>query len=89
MLANISRLFADRCIDGIEADVERCRFFAESSPSIVTPLNKYIGYEAASKVAKQSLAENKTIRQVVIESGYVANGLLTEPSSTRHSTSSR
>ena len=40
LLANVSRLLADRCIDGIEADVERCREFAESSPSIVTPLNK-------------------------------------------------
>jgi len=78
LLANISRLLADRCIDGIEADVERCRNFAESSPSIVTPLNIYIGYEAAGKVAKQSLAENKTIRQVVIENGYVTDGLLTE-----------
>jgi fumarate hydratase class II len=78
LLANISRLLADRCIDGIEADVERCRTFAESSPSIVTPLNIYIGYEAAGKVAKQSLAENKTIRQVVIENGYVTDGLLTE-----------
>jgi len=78
LLSNISRLFADRCIDGIEADVDRCRTFAESSPSIVTPLNKYIGYEAAAKVAKQSLAENKTIRQVVVESGYVEQGLLTE-----------
>jgi fumarate hydratase, class II len=78
LLANISRLLADRCIDGIEADVERCRTFAESSPSIVTPLNTYIGYEAAAKVAKQSLAENKTIRQVVIENGYVTNGSLTE-----------
>jgi fumarate hydratase, class II len=77
LLANISRLLADRCIDGIEADVERCRIFAESSPSIVTPLNKYIGYEAAAKVAKQSLAENKTIRQVVIEGGYIKDGKLT------------
>jgi len=78
LLANISRLLADRCIDGIEADAERCRFFAESSASIVTPLNKYIGYEAAAKVAKLALAQNKTIRQVVIEGGYVADGLLTE-----------
>ena len=45
LLANVSRLFADRCIDGIEADVERCREYAESSPSIVTPLNRYIGYD--------------------------------------------
>jgi fumarate hydratase class II len=78
LLANISRLLADRCVDGIEADVERCRFFAESSPSIVTPLNKYIGYEAAAKVAKSALAQSKTIRQVVLESGYVAEGKLTE-----------
>ncbi|WP_131765345.1 class II fumarate hydratase [Candidatus Protofrankia californiensis] len=78
ILSTISRLFADRCVDGIVADVERCRRFAESSPSIVTPLNRYIGYEEAAKVAKQSLAEEKTIREVVLERGYVAAGALTE-----------
>jgi len=78
LLANISRLFADKCVDGIEADVERCRRYAESSPSIVTPLNKYIGYEEAASVAKQSLKEEKTIREVVIERGYIAAGKLTE-----------
>jgi len=78
LLANVSRLFADRCIDGITADVERCREYAESSPSVVTPLNRYIGYEAAAKVAKQSLAERKTIRAVVLENGYVERGDLTE-----------
>jgi fumarate hydratase, class II len=78
LLANASRLLADRCIDGITADVARCRELAESSPSVVTPLNRYLGYEAAAKVAKQSLAERKTIRQVVVEQGYVENGTLTE-----------
>ncbi|MBV9485206.1 MAG: class II fumarate hydratase [Frankiaceae bacterium] len=78
LLANISRLLADRVIDGIVADEERCRELAESSPSIVTPLNKYIGYENAAKVAKQSLKERKTIRQVVLEGGYVDRGDLTE-----------
>jgi len=78
LLANISRLLADRCIDGIVADVERCRELAESSPSIVTPLNKYVGYENAAKLAKQSLKERKTIRQVVLEGGYVDRGELTE-----------
>jgi fumarate hydratase class II len=77
LLAAISRLFADRCIDGIEADVERCREYAESSPSIVTPLNRYIGYEAAAKVAKQALAQRRTIREVVLENGYVDEGKLT------------
>ena len=78
LLANVSRLFADRCIDGIVADEERCREYAESSPSVVTPLNRYIGYEAAAKVAKQSLAERKTIREVVLEQGYVERGEITE-----------
>ncbi|MEY9213781.1 class II fumarate hydratase [Thermobifida halotolerans] len=78
LLANVSRVFADRCVSGITANEERCREYAESSPSIVTPLNRYIGYEEAAKVAKQSLAERKTIRQVVIERGYVADGRLTE-----------
>ena len=78
LLANVSRLLADRCVDGITANVEQCRSYAESSPSIVTPLNKYIGYEEAAKVAKQSLAERKTIRQVVLERGYVEQGKLTE-----------
>jgi len=78
LLANISRVFADRCVAGITANEERCREYAESSPSIVTPLNRYIGYEEAAKVAKQALAERKTIRQVVIERGYIAQGKLTE-----------
>jgi fumarate hydratase class II len=78
LLAKVSRLLADKTVDGIEADAERCRFYAEASPSIVTPLNRFIGYEEAAKVAKQALAENKTIRQVVLERGYVADGKLTE-----------
>ncbi|WP_406061753.1 class II fumarate hydratase [Streptomyces sp. NBC_01077] len=77
LLANASRLLADRTVDGITANVERAREYAESSPSVVTPLNKYIGYEEAAKVAKRSLAERKTIREVVLESGYVERGDLT------------
>ncbi len=78
LLANISRLLADKTVDGTVADEVRCRELAESSPSIVTPLNKYIGYENAAKVAKTSLKERKTIRQVVLEGGYVEKGDLTE-----------
>ncbi|WP_129670136.1 class II fumarate hydratase [Phytoactinopolyspora endophytica] len=78
LLGNISRLFADRCVSGLTANEERCREYADSSPSIVTPLNRYIGYEEAAKVAKQSLAERKTIREVVLERGLVDQGKLTE-----------
>jgi fumarate hydratase, class II len=78
LLANSSRLLADRCVEGITANVERMRTYAESSPSVVTPLNRYIGYENAAKVAKTALAEEKTIKQVVLEMGYVDRGDLTE-----------
>ncbi|MFI0979660.1 class II fumarate hydratase [Streptomyces sp. NPDC021093] len=78
LLANSTRLLADRTIDGITANRERALEYAESSPSVVTPLNKYIGYEEAAKVAKKSVAERKTIREVVIEGGYVERGDLTE-----------
>ncbi|MQA25842.1 MAG: aspartate ammonia-lyase [Micromonosporaceae bacterium] len=78
LLANVSRLFADRCVAGITADVERCREHAESSPSIVTPLNRFLGYEEGAAIAKQALAERRTIRDVVIERGHVAAGRITE-----------
>jgi fumarate hydratase class II len=78
LLSASSRVLADRCVSGITANVERMRTYAESSPSIVTPLNRYIGYENAAGVAKKALAEQKTIRQVVLEMGYVERGDLTE-----------
>jgi fumarate hydratase class II len=78
LLSTTSRLLADRCVAGITANVERMRTYAESSPSVVTPLNRYIGYEEAAKVAKKALAEEKTIREVVLELGYVERGDLTE-----------
>jgi fumarate hydratase, class II len=78
LLSTGSRVLAERCVGGIEADEDRCRELAESSPAIVTPLNRFIGYEAAAKVAKQALAERKTIRDVVVEAGYVERGDLTE-----------
>jgi fumarate hydratase, class II len=67
LLANVSRLFADRCILGLEADVDRCRTYALSSPAIATALNPYIGYEQAAKVVKQAAAEGRDLRSVVLE----------------------
>ena len=89
LLANVSRVFADRCVAGIEANVERCREYAESSPSIVTPLNHYVGYDEAAKIAKQALAERKTIREVVVERGHVPGQRSPRRSSTRCSTCCR
>jgi fumarate hydratase class II len=78
LLGRTSMLLADRCIAGITADRDRLRRYAESSPSVVTPLNKYVGYETAAKIVKQSLATGHTIRETVIAMGLVDNGTLTE-----------
>ncbi|MDP9642314.1 fumarate hydratase class II [Actinopolyspora lacussalsi] len=77
LLAAVSRLLADKVFAGVSADTERTREYAEGSPSIVTPLNRYIGYEEAAAVAKQALKERKTIREVVLERGYIEAGKLT------------
>ena len=77
LLANTSRVLADKTIDGLEANVERAAAYAGMSPSIVTPLNKLIGYEAAAKIAKHSVAKGITVREAVIDLGYVERGELT------------
>ncbi|MBO0841088.1 MAG: class II fumarate hydratase, partial [Sciscionella sp.] len=77
LISAVSNVLADKVFDGVRPNVERMREFAESSPSIVTPLNKYLGYEEAASIAKQSLKERKTIREVVLERGHVDAGKLT------------
>jgi fumarate hydratase, class II len=78
LLANVSRLLADRCIAGLEPNVDVALAYAEGSPSIVTPLNRFIGYEEGAAIAKAALASGRSIRELVIERGHVASGKLTE-----------
>ena len=78
ILSTSTTLLAERCIDGITADADRMRAYAESSPSVVTPLNKHLGYEEAAKVAKTALKDGATIRETVLAMGYVERGVLTE-----------
>ncbi|HUF33870.1 MAG TPA: class II fumarate hydratase [Acidimicrobiales bacterium] len=73
ILSTVSRVFADKAIAGIEANEEQCRAYAESSPSVGTSLNPYIGYEKAAKVIKESTTSGRSIREIVLE-----QGLLTE-----------
>jgi fumarate hydratase class II len=74
LLSTASVLFADRCVSGIAADEARAREYAEGSPSVATALNPVLGYEEAASIAKQALAERKSIREVVIERGHVDSG---------------
>ena len=78
LLANASRLLADRCVAGLEPDAARARALAESSPSVVTPLNRVIGYESAAKVAKHAVAHRTTIREAVVALGFVERGEVDE-----------
>ena len=78
LLANVSRVMAEKMIDGLTANEERARFLAEASPSIVTPLNRVIGYEAAAKIAKHAVANKMTVKEATIDLGFVENGSITE-----------
>ncbi len=71
LLASVSRAFADKCIAGIEADAERCLWYAENSPSVGTSLNPYIGYEKAAAVIKRAVKENKSLREIIAEEGLL------------------
>jgi fumarate hydratase class II len=70
-------VLAERCVDGIIANEEACLRHAESSPSIVTPLNRLIGYESAAKIAKHSVKTGVTVRQAALDLGFVDRGELT------------
>ncbi|WP_072342714.1 class II fumarate hydratase [Actinomyces urinae] len=78
IVGNVCTVLAKRTVDGLIANVERCKELAESSPSIVTPLNRIIGYENAAKIAKHSVAKGITVREAVIDLGFVERGEITE-----------
>jgi fumarate hydratase class II len=73
LLAAAVRALARSCVAGIEADVERCRRMAESSPSLGTALTPRIGYEAAAEVVARSLGEGRTIKEVVVDMGLMTD----------------
>jgi fumarate hydratase class II len=77
-LSTACRLLADRCVDGITADEQRCLDLAQSSPAIVTPLGRYLGYEAAAAVVRTSVREGRSIRDIVIARGHIEAGDLTQ-----------
>jgi aspartate ammonia-lyase len=88
VLTNTLNTFTENCVKGIEADEERCRHYAETSPSLATALNTYLGYKVAADVVKQALRERKTVPEIVRSQGLLDEetlqralnpALLTEP----------
>ncbi len=66
-LANGTRVFAEKCVRGLEADVGRCRELTDRSLMLVTALNPFIGYDQAAAVAKEALTTGRTLREIVLE----------------------
>jgi len=77
LLGTVVPLLADRCVAGIGAHAERMRTLAESSPVVVTALNRYLGYEAAAAVAHEALASGVSVHDAVIARGHVVRGDIT------------
>ncbi len=70
-LANAVSVFTEKCVDGIEANAERCRELVDRSLMLVTALNPFIGYDAAASIAKEALHSGRTLREVVLERGLM------------------
>lgn len=70
LLGNASKSLATKCINGIRANIEKCRYYAEVSPSLVTIITPLIGYDKAARIAKKIIEEKKTLREILIEEGF-------------------
>jgi fumarate hydratase class II len=78
ILTNATRVLAERCVDGIEADAAQSAHWLERSPALVTALAPKIGYAEAAKLAKEAVAKNVTVRQLVVEKGLLQGKELDE-----------
>ncbi|HKI05176.1 MAG TPA: class II fumarate hydratase [Thermoanaerobaculia bacterium] len=78
ILANSSRLLAEKCVDGIEANRERCEELVERSLAMVTSLVPRIGYDAAAEIAKESVRTGKTVRELCVEKNVLPPDELAE-----------
>ena len=78
ILTNATRVLAERCVEGIEADAAQCAYWLERSPALVTALAPKIGYAEAANLAKEAVAKNVTVRQLVVEKGLLKGKELEE-----------
>ena len=69
LLASASRLLAERCVDGIEANREQCERYAELTLSAAAALNPFIGYDKAAEIVKKAAASGRSLREVALEAG--------------------
>jgi aspartate ammonia-lyase len=78
ILKNTMRVLADKCVDGITVNEERCRFYANATISIAAALNPYIGYAAAAEIAKESVKTGRTVTEIALERKLLDEKLMRE-----------
>jgi len=78
ILKNTMRVLAEKCVDGIVANEERCRFYANATISIAAALNPYIGYAAAAEIAKESVKTGRTVTEIALERKLLDEKLMRE-----------
>jgi aspartate ammonia-lyase len=78
IVGNASRVFAERCVDGIEADEKQCAYWLERSPALVTALAPRIGYAESAKLAKEALATGLTVKELVMKKQLLKGAELEE-----------
>jgi aspartate ammonia-lyase len=78
ILANMLRVFDERCVRGITANVERCNFYAQSTVALATALNPYIGYAKAAEIVKESVASGESIVSLVRKKGLLSEAEIAE-----------
>lgn len=71
ILRNTIKVFRERCVVGITANEERCRALVESSVGVVTAINPHVGYEVASRIAKEAIITGRSVREIVLEQGVL------------------
>lgn len=72
ILRNYLPVFVEKCVRGIEADAERCRDYFEASAGLATILNQHVGYAKAAEIAKEAIADGKTMRELILERGLMS-----------------
>jgi fumarate hydratase class II len=75
LLAAAARVFAEKCVDGLEANRERCEQYAELTLSAATALNPYIGYDLATEIVKEAAASGRSLRDVARDKGVAEDVL--------------
>jgi fumarate hydratase, class II len=78
IVGNASRVFAERCVEGIEADEKQCAYWLERSPALVTALAPRIGYAESAKLAKEALATGLTVKELVMKKQLLKGAELEE-----------